>query len=145
LDYVTLLARPEIIQERAAAEQDLPSDTWTSASTRFNESRWRREVAVASALLREIRPEVKRMTTSALWESLVTTSSMNRLERGGVADCLYEGGNHLVITALQKKPPRELEALRPLTEDSSDVFTSTLGGPMPRSQLLEMLLQKSTR
>jgi hypothetical protein len=109
------------------AERDLPGDEWIGPPMRHNASRSRREGAVAQGMLAEVSPELKRMSVTQLVRSLKVTSRFAPDDFAGVAGCVYQSGNAMIIAEIQARPKSELKVLPSLGDQWLDVYEGPQG------------------
>ena len=109
------------------AERDLPTDEWHDTPWRYNITRGQREWAVARQILAEISPEAKKMSVTQLVRSLKVTSRFAPDDFGGVAGCVYQSGNAMLIAEIQSRPESELKVLPSLTDEWLDLYEGPQG------------------
>lgn len=138
-----LLVGEEIRRQVQTAEQNLPSDTWTSdpRGGRHNSSRGSREIVLAHELIDQLKPGLKQMSAQELLTSL-KTSPYGTVPKQyfGVAYYVYRDGNQAIIKELSARSRTELEALRPFADDPNEVFTGDDGPPCSVGGLINFLL-----
>ena len=124
------LSRTDISVERVLAERDLPTDVWAKHPKydRYNETRFKREIALTDKLLDGIKPGVQKMTAPELLESLKLFppgTSWGNFE--GVTFYVWRDGNKMIIDELKRRPIIELETVRSYTNDLRVVFDDAEG------------------
>jgi hypothetical protein len=138
------LAKPEYSNSIVQAEQDLPTDEWVQKPFKYNASRSRREAAVADQMLAEIRPRLKSMNIT----NLVNSFKLISLPFGGltnnfdgVAQLLYVQGNGWIVYEIKSRPTNELQMLRFLGNDTTEIYDGPQGFPLSLKDRLDEILQ----
>lgn len=122
----------------AEAERDLPSDSWKEQPFPHNDSKEKRELAVASAILLKLRPELAQMDAVSLVKSLKVFPNLGSMTNNftGVAYYIYRDGNHMIIEELKSRPRSQLQALASLADEKVEVFEGEQG---PGDTLAEVI------
>ncbi|MDB6015513.1 MAG: hypothetical protein JWR19_2 [Pedosphaera sp.] len=124
------LSRKDITAEEKLADRDLTTDVWAKHPKygRYNETRFKREIALTDKLLDGIKPRVQKMTAPELLESLrlfPPGSSWGNFE--SVTFYVWRDGNQMIIEELKRRPIGELETVRSHTNDLRVVFDDAEG------------------
>jgi hypothetical protein len=112
------------------AERDLPNDRWESSNGHYNVSRSMRENAVASKILADIKPTVRKMSVPQLMQSLkVVSYPMGILTNdfSGVRGDVYCRGNFTITTEIKSRPRGQLEFLQGFADDRVAIWTGPNG------------------
>jgi hypothetical protein len=134
------LANPKYMNAIRQAERDLPGDTKVEKPFPANLSRERREYQVATNILAELEPKLKRMTATRLVHSLKVEGVPSAVEThslGGVADFVYVGGYALIKREIQSRPEHELWVLSGLADDSVWLYTGPQGPPVTLADFVQ--------
>jgi hypothetical protein len=147
IDFAAVLTDPQVIKDRLAAEQDLFSDSWTTQTKggHYNRSRSRRVDSIARSLLDNLEPTISRMTTQAIFDSILTDRFEIEagLPYGEVPRDLYFYANIRLMAALKRKPRSEVLALQAKNgaNDKGSIDTGMSGPPLRKDLLKEWLLE----
>jgi hypothetical protein len=121
------LQRAEFAEAIKQAERDLPDDKWRDKPWRMNESRDRREFAVATNILATVEPKFSQMSVTELVHALKISPRLAPEDFGGVAGYVYEIGNAEIIKQIQSRPKDELSVLPSLADDKVEVYEGPQG------------------
>ncbi len=147
INFGAILSRPSVIQLCRNAERDLFWDRWDTQPKigHYNVSRSHRVADVTRAILDQIEPLIARMSTQALWDTIVTDKAERDLPNGEVASSVYTYCNYLIMSLLKTKPRAEVELLQPTNGDKSSIDTGPSGPPMNKQWLKQSLLEHPDR
>jgi hypothetical protein len=116
----------------------LPTDEWKEEPFHRNDSRERREMALAAKVLDGVKPGLRKMDVTALVKSLKVFPYLGSLTNdiSGVAYYVYRDGNQMIINELRSRPKSELQVLNQLADDKVEVFEGAQG---PGDTLAELI------